>query len=208
MKALSILGMFLALASPVGAQDRNLKTLDEVKQWHFDLQQGGLDFELDSYARTGHPQDTVLSMFPASAGSTIAANEEADLLRKIFQEMPSLGYDPRDLARIGTVLDGSGLQEGVDLAVTRSGEWRSCIGLKNCYVAQVAAERYLKSVDAFKEFDNVLGAYGLERKRVSFDEIACKKAPESGSASQSNSEAQAEVFCGGLILIDLRKLGR
>jgi len=207
MKVRFAFSMALAFAHLLGAQGKNLKTLDEIKQWRFDVQHGAINFKLSSYTHGERPRNMVLSM-DLAVDSTAITSEEADLLRRVLQEIPSLGYEPRRLKMITASSDESELRGGINLAITRSGKWRSCVGLKYCYEAQKVADQFLKSVDAYKEFDDVLQRYGLKRKRVSMDDMACATVSELGSASRSDGGEPNTISCSGLILIELEKEGK
>jgi hypothetical protein len=164
MKTLFVLSVALVFTPVFGVQNESLKTIDEIKQWHFDIQHGRVNVKLSSYAHGGRPQNTVLSLSLVGTDSAATISEEADLLRKVFGEMPSLGYAPRNLQMISAPLDESELRAGINLAVAKSEKWQTCIGRKYCYEAQKVANESLKSSNAYWQLDSVLGSYGLKRK--------------------------------------------
>jgi len=204
MKPIFVLWLALIFSPLLGAQNDNLKTIDEIKQWNFPVQRGRVEIDLSSYAHAGRPRNTALSLRLVGAESAVTTREEADLLGRVLQEMPSLGYDPRDLEMITTSSDESELREGINLAVTKSGKWRSCIGRKYCYEAQKVADQFLKSVNAYKEFDDTLEQYHLKRTRVTTDDVACT-VPRAASAPRNDTREEIKVSCGGMIDIAIER---
>lgn len=206
MKIAVLLCVMSVTACVAGAQMRGLKTMDEIKRWRFEVARGVLDARLSSYATAGQPNETVLSLLEG-ANSKASFSEQAEALAKIISEMPSLGYSPRDLQMISTgLVVGSDLQERLSLAVSKSREWRSCIGRKYCQVAYPVANQFLKSIDAYKEFDAVLHPRGLIRQNVTVDDMACgiaSKTPRSTSSPPTSNPSQ--VSCVGIVHIVLRR---
>jgi hypothetical protein len=107
-----------------------------------------------------------------------------------LDEMSSLGYDPRKTAMISTWLQNTEYREGVERSVAGSGKWASCVRRKYCHEAEVVANHYLESVDAFKRFDDVLRVHGLVRRSVRIDDM--------GVGRQSGG-----ISCSGLVVIAL-----
>ncbi len=187
--------IFLAWSPFLGVQTEGLHTLGEIKQWRLHVQHGEVDVKLTTLDLAAPPNDrtgrTVLSLEPVG-NSVPTVSEEAALFRQVMHEMPALGYDPSNLETVVTSLQNSEFLEGVESAVFKSGKWKSCIGTKYCYQAKGAAEQFLTSADAFKEFDTVLQTYGLRRKAVWIDEMGV-------------GVAAGRVVCSGLLFIPIEK---
>jgi len=181
--------LLLACAPFVRSQSRELLTLDEAKRWHFNIQNHEIDVSLFKPDKVNH--NTTLSLKVHDRFKP-TASEEANLLRQVLREMPSLGYDPKNLGRINTWLQQSEFLEGVEDAVSKSGIWKSCTGHMYCYQAQGVADQFLSSVDAFKEFDAVLHEYGLRGNTIHVDGMGV-------------GMKDGQILCSGLIIIYLEK---
>lgn len=172
----------------IGAEASNSQTVGEVKQWHFRSAKGGITVKLSAPPQASDGR-TVLSLEPDD-GTIPTVAKEANLLGQALDQMPALGYDPRKLEMISTWLQNTEYREGVERSLTQSGKWKSCVGRKYCHEAEVAANEYLASVNAFKPFDNVLRAHGLMRRSVRVDDMAV-------------SAGSAHISCSGLLVIAL-----
>ena len=188
MKSVVTIWMIFACASISGIQPSNSSTLGEIKEWHLNSQHGVITLKLTTKP-TGSDGRTVLSFVP-DATSTPTVIEEAGLVTQALNEMASLGYDPQKLEMISTWLQSTEYREGVQRAVAESGKWKSCVNRKYCHEAEASADRYLKSVDAFKPFDDALRAHGLERRSVRIDDMGI-------------GQEAGHVSCSGLIVITL-----
>lgn len=171
-------------------QDSELKTMGEVKRWRFILQQREMDVKLSVLPMPNVTSRAVVSFEPAG-DLRVTVSEQANLLRSVLQEMPLLGYNPAILESIPTALRTSEFEEGIVVAVTKAGIARSCDRKKYCHEAQPAANQFLRSIDAFKELDPVLHSFGLRRKGVFVDDLACS----------SKSGTNQQVRCDGLIFV-------
>lgn len=196
-RILAPLCVFLASVPFLGMQADHLKRMDEVKEWRFETPQGNVEVRLSSYAAMGKPSNTVLSFEAEGTNSKPTTHELTRLLGSALKEMPSRGYDPSKLVMISAWPQDSELQAGINHAVEQSGIWPSCIRRKYCYQAQAVADRYLASVNAYKDFDDVLRLYGLHRTKVSTDDMACGGATN----SDSKSHAPVKVSCVGMVHI-------
>jgi hypothetical protein len=186
-----VIACMLVICSSFGlGQDEGTKTLGEVKQWRMSTPHGDVSFKLSS-APSGKETHTVLSLEP-SGDSKPTTGEEEDLLRQVLHDMAEHHYDPSKLVMISTWLQNSEFQEGVEHAVFESGRWKSCLGRKYCYQAEITANHFLSSVDAFKGFDAVLHEYGLRRKAVRVDDM--------GVGARTGG-----VLCQGLVVISLEQ---
>jgi hypothetical protein len=186
------LGICLLLASYcfAVAQADGTHTLGEIKQWQFQVRDGKVGVKLTAALEKPSGR-TVLTLKPEGELKP-TVSEEAELLRRVLRDMPSLGYDPSNLEMISTWLQGSGFEEGVEQAVQHSGRWKACLGRKYCHAAEGVADQYMLSINAFNEMDAVLHEYGLKRKAARLDDMAV--AMKSG-----------RVLCDGLIVIPLDK---
>jgi len=117
--------------------------------------------------------------------------EETDLLKQVLNEIASSGYDPEKIEMISTWLQNTEYREGVEHFLVKSGGWKSCVGLKYCRKEEVIADKYLKSINAFKSFDDVLKTYGLVRRSVRVDDMAV-------------GQKSGRISCSGLVIIALR----
>lgn len=148
-------------------------------------------FEFQLIASAKRPTGSVLSI-RVEGDSKVKTSEEVEPLRQVLGEMSRLNYPPQNLEMISTWLQHSEYQNGIDSAVLRSGSAKGCNRTKYCHEAESTANQFLKSVNAFKEFDSVLSEYGLKRKSVNVDDIALGV-----SSGQINSS--------GLIVVVLEK---
>ncbi len=188
MRAALIVCALLACSSAI-AQDDGPRSLGEIKQWQFHVQDNEVNMRLSASLKS--PRSSVLSV-RSEGDSKLRAAAEVDLLRQVLREMSSLGYSPRNLEMISTWLRNSEYREGVEEAVLKSGTWKACTGFKYCHQAEGVADQFLKSVDAFKEFDGVLREYGLRRKSIHVDDMGVGMKAE-------------HIHCAGLIVISLEK---
>jgi hypothetical protein len=188
MRALIIAWMILTVPALLGAWSERPSTLEVIKQWHLHTDHGDVRVKLTSASRRGNGH-TVLSLEP-EGDSMPTAGEEAGLLQGVLNEMSSLQHDPSQLGMISTWLQNSEFRGGIEDAISQSGKSESCAGLKYCHQAELVADQFLSSVDAFKEFDTVLKEYGLRRKAIHVDDLAVGR----------NS---GRVLCQGLIVISL-----
>lgn len=178
---LAIAGIFLA--SQASAKCSVAHTLGYVKAWCFHLSSG--DVTITLYADPSPHAFTVLSF---DAMGTPSA-KKAKLLGRVLPGLEPLGYKPKALNAISMALGATGYQSGVQKAVIDSGVWKSCLDMYSCIKAEKVVDGYLKSVDAFKEFDGVLKKYGLKRKSVSIDieGFGC-------------SMVKGQILCGGGVI--------
>jgi hypothetical protein len=190
MKVFVIICMLVVCSSCGLAQDEGTKTLGEIKHWRMSTPHGEIILKLSS-APNSNDRRTVLSLEPLG-DSKPTTNEEAELLRQVLHEASSLQYDASKLEMISTWLQNSEFQEGVEQAVAHSDKWKSCAGRKYCYQAEGVANQFLKSVNAFKEFDTILHEYGLKRKAARVDDMAV-------------GDKTGKVVCQGLIVISLEQ---
>lgn len=179
----------LLVCSSVLAQDNRARTLGEIKQWQFHVQNHEVDMQLSASVK--EPTGSVLFIKP-ERGSRVRTAEEVDPLGQVLREMSALGYPPHNLKMISTGLRNSEYKEGVEEAVLKSGTWKACTGLKYCHQAEGVANQFLRSVNAFKEFDSVLHEYGLKRKSIHMDDMGV-------------GVRAGQVHCAGLIVISLEK---
>jgi len=146
----------------------------------------------------------VLSFQPSRSGSSPTIREETDILKELLPQLSSLGYDPHYLAGINTPLQGSEVQVGVDNSVTETGKWEEwCLRHEYCWPVNDIGSKYLKSIDAFKEFDDALHLYGLKRNGIFIDEPGCMKAPDSAPNSKAGSGEKAAALCDGTIWVEV-----
>lgn len=177
--------MVIAFASLVGAQTTSSHTNGAIMEWHLNSQHGSITFKL----LTNPNGSTVLVLEPKDR-SIPDVREEADLLKQVLNEMASSGYDPQKIEMINTWLQNTEYQEGVEHFLVKSGEWKSCVGRKYCHKEEVIADKYLKSINAFKSFDDVLQTHGLVRRSVRVDDM--------GVGQKSD-----RISCSGLVVIAL-----
>ncbi|HEY2495755.1 MAG TPA: hypothetical protein VGK24_01690 [Candidatus Angelobacter sp.] len=190
MKATLIVFMLFVYAASVTAQNVRSNFLGEIKQWNLHTQHSEVTIKL-SGAPNGSDFRALLSLSPeGNAAPTV--REEENLLRQVLNDMTELHYDPSKLEMISTWLQNSEFQEGVEHAVSESRKWKSCLGRKYCHQGEVAANHFLSSVDAFKDFDAVLHKYGLKRKAVRVDDMAV-------------GIKAGRILCQGLVVISLGK---
>ena len=182
-----------------------LKTLDEISQWHFELDGRAIDVTLASYAHARRPNATAISYTFAHDNPPISTHEEADVLGKVLQKMKSAGYDPEGLAMISFPVEGTTLKEGIDRAMSNSPTWRSCIGRKYCQEAKSVADQYLASTNALRELDERLQASGLQIVRAATDDVACKLIRDRTVHSNGSPGKAQMASCGGLVYIETRK---
>jgi hypothetical protein len=190
MKAFVIFSMLFLCSSLGLGQHEGTKTLGEIEQWRLSTPHGDVRLKL-SNVPSGSDTRTVLSLEPFG-GSKPTTGEEEALLRQVLHDMTEHGYDPGKLLMISTWLQNSEFQDGVEHAVSESVNWKSCLGRKYCYKAEIAANHFLSSVDAFKGFDAVLHEYRLRRKAVRVDDM--------GVGSKAGG-----VLCQGLVVISLER---
>jgi hypothetical protein len=143
------------------AQNSDVRSLGEIKQWHFHLQNNEINMRLSASLKS--PKSTVLSI-TIEDNSKLRTAAEVDSWRQVFRAMSSLGYPPQNLEMISAWLRNSEYQEGIEQAVRKSGTWKACTGVKHCHQAEGVADQFLKSVDAFKELDGVLHEYDSEKE--------------------------------------------
>jgi hypothetical protein len=190
MKAFVIVSMLFLCSSLGLGQSEETKTLGEIKQWRLSTPHGDVRFKL-SNVPSGSGTRTVLSVEPFDESKPTTAEEEV-LLRQVLHDMTEHGYDPGKLLMISTWLQNSEFQDGVEHAVSESVNWKSCLGRKYCYKAEIAANHFLSSVDAFKGFDAALHEFGLRRKAVRVDDM--------GVGNKAGG-----VLCQGLVVISLER---
>jgi hypothetical protein len=167
-----------------------MHTLGEIKEWQFQVRDGKVGMKLTATLEKPSGR-TVLTLKPeGELNATVG--EEAELLRRVLREMPSLGYDPHNLEMISTWLQDSVFEEGVEQAVHKSGRWKGYLRQKYCHEAEGVADQYMLSINAFSEMDAVLHEYGLKRKTVRLDDMAV-------------AMKGSHVLCDGLIVISLDK---
>lgn len=178
----------LLTCSSALAQNGGSHSLGEIKQWPFHVQNHEINMKLSASLKS--PQSSVLSI-TLEDDSKLRTAAEVDSLRQVLRSMSSLGYPPQNLEMISTWMRNSEYQEGIEQEVLKSGTWKACSGLKYCHQAEGVADQFLKSVDAFKEFDGALHEYGLKRKRIHVDDMGV-------------GMKAGKVRCAGLIVILLQ----
>lgn len=193
MRTSIVIGIIFICSCVLAAQSSNSRSLGEIKEWQLKSPHGDITIKLSARP---HSNDShmVLSIEPED-GSIPPASEEANLLARVLDEMPSLGYDPRKLEMISTWLQNTEYRQGVQRSLIKSRKWKSCVGQKYCREAGAVADQYLASIDAFKPLDDVLRAHGLMRRSVTIDDM--------GVGTESG-----RVSCSGLIVIALGKTER
>ena len=188
MKSVINMWMVIGCVSLFGTQTSSSHTSGEIKEWHLSSQHGFITFKLFAIPNAIHG-NTVLVLEP-EGHSMPGVLEEAALLKQVLNAMTSHGYDPQKMATINTWLQNTEYQEGVEHSLVESGGWKSCVGRKYCHEAEVIANRYLKSINAFKSFDDVLQAHGLVKRSIKIDDMGIGR--KSG-----------RISCSGLVIITL-----
>ena|SRR5947209_4812999 len=188
MKPCFIAFIFAVCTVPGLSRAQEMNTLGKISQWRLNTAHGDVNLKLSNV--TPRNETHLLLSLEPSGDSQPTSKEEEPLLRRVFYEMTQRGYDPSRLVTISTWLQNSEFKYGVEHAVSESGKWKSCLGRKYCYAAEVAANNFLSAADAFKAFDTVLHEYGLKRKTVRVDGLGIE-AKDRG------------VLCQGLIVISL-----
>ncbi len=193
MKTSLIACMFLICSQFTWAQADKPLTFGDVKRWQFKVADQEIRVTLNVHPVnvTSNRAVSVLVVEPVGDFRP-RVSEEVKLLQIVLREMSSLQHDPSNLVMINTWLRTSEYREGVEAAVLKSGTWKACTGLKYCRQAEGVADQFLKSVDAFKEFDGVLREYGLRRKGIHVDDMGVGMKAE-------------HIHCAGLIVISLEK---
>lgn len=190
MKALiSACIIFVSLAC-LGAQGQNPVAARQGQRWQLAVQGG----EIVAWAGWDPDGRNLTVYLEPTSGFVLPVAEESNALRQVVNKILAVGQDPRNLILITIYLGGTGYRSGVDQAVTKSENWRSCLDLKNCYRGMLVADQYLKSIDAFKAFDEVLRPYGLITGLVEMDDL-------------NVGETGGRASCGGMIDISLERVG-
>ena len=176
--------------------------MDEVKTWRLEAGASKVDVKLSTFAHSGSPQDTLLSFDLADKSSILTVTEIADLVDRVFTEMPGLGYAPEKLRRIAFNSDNSDVESGLNLAVAKSGLWRDhCLRVYACRKIDHVVSEYLIFSGALQPLERVLKTRHLMRTDVLIEEPGCALVPKS---TPRTAEVGAQsLSCGGLILIDL-----
>lgn len=160
-----------------------------IKEWYSKNADSEITLKLWS-AHSNTEKGGISLSFDSDNSVKESTAEEVRLLGQALDEMPSLGYDPHQTRIVTIWLQNTQYQAGVGRAIAGSGKWKHCVGRKYCHEAEVIADQYLKSVDAFKWLDPVLSAHGLARDSVRVDDMGV-----GGEAGR--------ISCSGLIVIAL-----
>lgn len=168
-------------------QAKPLPTLGEMKQWRLSTERCDVRIKLSRAVKDG----TVLSIEP-DGDCMLTVRDETRVLRQVLSEMSFLGHNPSKLQMISTWLRNSEFRASVEDAVFRSGIWKACVGRKYCPQAEEVANGYLSSVLAFREFDTVLGHYGVSIRAIRVDTMAV-------------AARDGRIVCSGLLVISLKR---
>ncbi len=184
--------LMISMLLPALAQDGELKTIGEVKQWGFQTDRGEVGVKL-SVLNDPPPMRSPRAVVSFERGPTPSLSEEGRMLTSVIREMPSLGYDPRILQSVVTELRDSEYQGGVAQAISKAGIERFCSGRKHCVEGERVATKYLRSIDAFRQLDAVLQANGLRRADVFVDDLKLRLTEQQALSNSSNSNRTAWV---------------
>jgi len=198
---LALLSLFVTVAY---AQDKQWRTMDEIKTWHLQVGNSRVEVKLSSFVHVDRPQNTVVSFLLEDGDPVLTVAQIAELLGRVLNEMPDLGYAPEKLGRIAFPSWASDVESGINLAVVRSGQWKSCIGLKTCYSIHRVISDHLSSSEALRPLEPILEAHHLEQNRVSIDDPGCGLVPS--STPRAVEVGTRSLSCGGLILVDLQPI--
>ena len=202
MKAiLTILMILIPILS--WSQNENLSPPGQVKEWHFPIQHGELTITLSSFQNQGHVRD-VLTLSPATRDAETTISEETGLLREVFKEMPSLGYDPQDIDEIFSGLQEKDLLRKLQLAFLNSSQWRLCKRRKGCVASVGFVVQFLRSSNAYEEFGDALRAYGAHGAHVAgVEDLFSKPMPDPRPVSTSGAHKLLILPCAAMVTITI-----
>ena len=202
---LIVLCLASVLVQSIEAQEHVPRAgLGKVKEWLFHSQNGEVRVTLTAHMTAFQPPVfTSLSFDAQKTESAPTIREEAEFLGVVFREMPSLGYSPLSIRTITLSIRESELRGRIEQAIVNSGKWRSCLGLKYCSEAQVVVDEFLRSENAYRQFDGVLQQFGLTRKKVRADDVTVSLPSGSQLDGERHSKLTPQVSCWGQIVIDV-----
>jgi len=196
--------LYLIVALFTAQPQEGLKTLDEISQWHFEVDGSAIEVKFSSYAHAHRPNATNISYRFAPGNSPISVHQEAEVFSKVLEKMKSSGYSPESLEMISFPIERTALKEGIDRAVSNSSTWRSCIGRKYCHEARKVADQFLASTNALKELDKRLQASGLQIVRAATDDVACNVMKNRTVQSGDSPRQAQQASCSGFVYIELK----
>lgn len=193
-------------AQSIIAQNCSIRGLGTAMQWRFHSQQGEVCVYLTELT---NPIDSIkkisLSYDASETISPPTIHEDTEYLGTILQEMQTNGYDPTKLEVITMAIGDSELSNGINKMLIKSGKWRNCGGLKYCHEVKMEIEQYLKSQNAFKEFDSVLLGYGLLQKAVFAYDVTVGQLPELKRNEKRQIATSNQDLCSGMLEIVIEK---
>ena len=205
----------LVMLISCASQAQLTSVLRQETEWRFHVQNGEIGVRLSYLPAPQNSREKqhfsslsiwAIEPIPLPPDTKLpSVQEEAEVLSKVLKAMLSLGYDLHSLERINTPLSLSELGEGANKVVAKTDLWKVCSQKKHCQEAAGVINQYLKSVNAYKEFDEVLRPYGLTSKLSGVDEPDVWKEEDSQGASQNKTPKSIKIVCDGLIEIAVEK---